>query len=120
MEGYKYLKWSYIDGVFHLEAWLKGTAGSASNSGTDSQQYGSCYNGVGIWNFEYCVCIFNSVAECYICMYWLPESKNGCRLQQSRSGKDWKDSLYYRACISDCALDREYCDGFCIKVNGGR
>lgn len=27
MEGYKYLKWSYIDGVFHLEAWLKGTAG---------------------------------------------------------------------------------------------
>lgn len=27
MEGYKYLKWYYRDGVFHLEAWLKGTFG---------------------------------------------------------------------------------------------
>ena len=27
VEGYKYLKWSYAGGVFHLEAWLKGTAG---------------------------------------------------------------------------------------------
>lgn len=27
MEGFKYLKWSYANGVFHLEAWLKGTAG---------------------------------------------------------------------------------------------
>ncbi|MBO4981117.1 MAG: hypothetical protein J6C84_04390 [Lachnospiraceae bacterium] len=26
-EGYKYLKWSYQNGVFHLEAWLKGTFG---------------------------------------------------------------------------------------------
>ena len=26
-EGYKYLKWSYANGVFHLEAWLKGTFG---------------------------------------------------------------------------------------------
>ena len=27
MEGYKYLKWTYINGRFHLEAWLKGTFG---------------------------------------------------------------------------------------------
>lgn len=27
VEGYKYLKWSYAGGVFHIEAWLKGTAG---------------------------------------------------------------------------------------------
>lgn len=27
VEGYKYLKWSYVNGVFHLEAWLKGTFG---------------------------------------------------------------------------------------------
>lgn len=27
MEGYKYLKWYYRGGVFHLEAWLKGTFG---------------------------------------------------------------------------------------------
>lgn len=27
LEGYKYLKWSYINGHFHLEAWLKGTFG---------------------------------------------------------------------------------------------
>lgn len=27
VEGFKYLKWSYSGGVFHLEAWLKGTAG---------------------------------------------------------------------------------------------
>lgn len=27
VEGFKYLKWSYNNGVFHLEAWLKGTAG---------------------------------------------------------------------------------------------
>lgn len=27
VEGFKYLKWSYAGGVFHLEAWLKGTAG---------------------------------------------------------------------------------------------
>lgn len=26
-EGYKYLKWSYVNGVFHLEAWMKGTFG---------------------------------------------------------------------------------------------
>lgn len=26
-EGYKYLKWSYANGVLHLEAWLKGTFG---------------------------------------------------------------------------------------------
>ena len=26
-EGYKYLKYSYINGQFHLEAWLKGTFG---------------------------------------------------------------------------------------------
>ena len=28
MEGYKYLKWSYVNGRFHLEAWLKGTFGA--------------------------------------------------------------------------------------------
>lgn len=27
MEGYKYLKWYYSNGVFHLEAWMKGTFG---------------------------------------------------------------------------------------------
>lgn len=27
MEGYKFLKWSYVNGVLHLEAWLKGTFG---------------------------------------------------------------------------------------------
>lgn len=27
VEGFKYFKWSYADGVFHLEAWLKGNAG---------------------------------------------------------------------------------------------
>lgn len=27
LEGYKYLKWSYVNGVFHLEAWLRGTFG---------------------------------------------------------------------------------------------
>nr|WP_294492473.1 hypothetical protein [uncultured Mediterraneibacter sp.] len=27
LEGFKYLKWSYEGGVFHLEAWLQGTAG---------------------------------------------------------------------------------------------
>ncbi len=27
MEGYKYLKWSYINGIFHLEAWMKGMFG---------------------------------------------------------------------------------------------
>lgn len=27
LEGYKYLKWSYTNGVFHLEAWLRGTFG---------------------------------------------------------------------------------------------
>lgn len=27
MEGYKYLKWSYVNGVFHIEAWMKGMAG---------------------------------------------------------------------------------------------
>lgn len=27
MEGFKYLKWSYAGGVFHLEAWMKGTVG---------------------------------------------------------------------------------------------
>lgn len=27
MEGFKYLKWSYANGTFHLEAWLKGTFG---------------------------------------------------------------------------------------------
>lgn len=26
-EGYKYLAWSYYNGVFHLEAWLRGTFG---------------------------------------------------------------------------------------------
>ena len=27
VEGFKYLKWSYIGGVFHLEAWLKSVGG---------------------------------------------------------------------------------------------
>lgn len=27
VEGFKYLKWSYGGGTFHLEAWLQGTAG---------------------------------------------------------------------------------------------
>lgn len=27
VEGFKYLKWSYRGGTFHLEAWLRGTAG---------------------------------------------------------------------------------------------
>ena len=27
MEGFKYLKWSYVNGVFHLEAWPKGSFG---------------------------------------------------------------------------------------------
>lgn len=27
VEGYKFLKWSYTDGVLHLEAWMKGTFG---------------------------------------------------------------------------------------------
>lgn len=27
VEGFKYLKWSYFNGMFHLEAWLRGTAG---------------------------------------------------------------------------------------------
>lgn len=27
MEGYKFVKWSYMNGVFHLEAWMKGTFG---------------------------------------------------------------------------------------------
>ena len=27
VEGFKYLKWSYADGKFHLEAWLKGNLG---------------------------------------------------------------------------------------------
>lgn len=27
MEGFKYMKWSYVDGVLHLEAWMKGTFG---------------------------------------------------------------------------------------------
>lgn len=27
MEGYKFLKWSYTDGVLHLEAWMKGSFG---------------------------------------------------------------------------------------------
>lgn len=27
VEGFKYLKWSYANGVFHLEAWIKGTFG---------------------------------------------------------------------------------------------
>ena len=31
MEGYKYLKWYYRNGVFHLEAWLKGTFGGEWN-----------------------------------------------------------------------------------------
>lgn len=31
LEGYKYLKWSYMNGVFHLEAWMKGTFGGEWN-----------------------------------------------------------------------------------------
>lgn len=31
LEGYKYLKWSYTNGIFHLEAWLKGTFGGEWN-----------------------------------------------------------------------------------------
>lgn len=31
MEGYKYLKWYYSNGVFHLEAWMKGTFGGEWN-----------------------------------------------------------------------------------------
>ncbi len=31
MEGYKYLKWYYNGGVFHLEAWMKGTFGGEWN-----------------------------------------------------------------------------------------
>lgn len=27
MEGYKYLKWSYANGILHIEAWLRGTFG---------------------------------------------------------------------------------------------
>lgn len=31
MEGYKYLKWNYTGGIFHLEAWMKGTFGGEWN-----------------------------------------------------------------------------------------
>lgn len=31
MEGYKYLKWHYSGGIFHLEAWMKGTFGGEWN-----------------------------------------------------------------------------------------
>ena len=31
LEGYKYLKWGYMNGVFHLEAWMKGTFGGEWN-----------------------------------------------------------------------------------------
>lgn len=31
LEGYKYLKWSYNNGMFHLEAWLRGTFGGEWN-----------------------------------------------------------------------------------------
>ncbi len=31
MEGYKYLRWYYSNGVFHLEAWMKGTFGGEWN-----------------------------------------------------------------------------------------
>lgn len=31
MEGYKYLKWNYAGGIFHLEAWMKGTFGGEWN-----------------------------------------------------------------------------------------
>lgn len=31
VEAYKYLKWSYNNGVFHLEAWMKGTFGGEWN-----------------------------------------------------------------------------------------
>lgn len=27
MEGYKYLKWSYVNGTLHVEAWMKGAFG---------------------------------------------------------------------------------------------
>lgn len=30
-EGFKYLKWSYNNGVFHLEAWMKGMFGGESD-----------------------------------------------------------------------------------------
>lgn len=30
-DGYRYLKWSYQDGFFHLEAWLKGSFGGEWN-----------------------------------------------------------------------------------------
>lgn len=33
VEGYKYLKWSYIGGVFHVEAWLKGLSGEMDLDG---------------------------------------------------------------------------------------
>lgn len=31
MEGYKYLQWSYANGVLHIEAWLRGTFGGEWN-----------------------------------------------------------------------------------------
>lgn len=31
VEGFKYLKWNYQNGVFHLEAWLQGTFGKEMN-----------------------------------------------------------------------------------------
>lgn len=31
VEGFKYLKWSYAGGVFHLEAWMKGSFGKEMN-----------------------------------------------------------------------------------------
>ncbi len=33
VEGYKYLKWSYVNGVFHIEAWLKGVGGEMGLDG---------------------------------------------------------------------------------------
>lgn len=33
VEGYKYLKWSYENGSFHLEAWLKGLGGEMDLDG---------------------------------------------------------------------------------------
>lgn len=33
VEGYKYLKWSYIGGVFHVEAWLKAVSGEMGLDG---------------------------------------------------------------------------------------
>ena len=33
VEGYKYLKWSYIGAVFHVEAWLKGLSGEMDLDG---------------------------------------------------------------------------------------